>query len=120
MSEYLVILTVALAGAGLVAASVLVRRALAPVDPVPAKYLTYESGVDPVGSAEQWSQGSVRYFAFALVYVIFAVDVVYLFPWALVLRTELGLASLVEMTIFVGIILLGVAHAWRRGLLRWL
>ena len=78
---------------------------------------TYESGVDPVGDG--WMQGSVRYLVFTLLYVIFAVDVVYLFPWALVLRTDLGPASLVEVAIFIGVVLLGLVHALRRGLLRW-
>lgn len=117
MTDYLVVLAVALAGVALVAAAAGGRRLLAPHDPRPTKLTTYESGVDPVGSG--WSQGSVRYFGYALLYVVFAVDVVYLFPWALVLRTELGLASLVEMAIFVGVLLLGLAHVWRRGLLRW-
>ncbi len=117
MAEYLVVLAVVLTGLLLVAAAGLVRRLLAPHDPTQAKTTTYESGVDPVGSG--WSQGSVRYFVYTLLYVVFAVDVVYLFPWALVLRTELGAASLVEMAIFLGVLLLGLAHVWRRGLLRW-
>jgi NADH-quinone oxidoreductase subunit A len=117
MGDYLVVLAVALAGVALVAGAGGARRLLAPSHPTAAKRTTYESGVDPVGSG--WSQGSVRYFAYALLYVVFAVDVVYLFPWALVLRSELGTASLVEMAVFVGVLLLGLAHAWRRGLLRW-
>ena len=51
--------------------------------------------------------------------MIFAVDAVYLFPWALVIRTELGLASLVEMGIFIGVLVVALLHVWRRGLLRW-
>jgi len=107
MADYLVVLAVALAGVALVAAAGGARRLLAPDDPTPAKRTTYESGVDPVGVG--WTQGSVRYFAFALLYVVFA----------LVLRTGLGAASLVEMAVFVGVLLVGLAHAWRRGLLRW-
>jgi len=117
MGEYLVVLAVVLAGVALVGAAGGARRLLAPDDPTAAKRTTYESGVDPVGLG--WSQGSVRYFTYALLYVVFAVDIVYLFPWALVLRTTLGAASLVEMTLFVGVLLLGLVHAWRRGLLRW-
>ena len=75
-------------------------------------------GVDPIG--RDWAQTQVRYLGFAFLYVIFAVDAVYLFPWALVARTELGVASFVEVGIFVGIVLIGLAHAVRRGLLRWL
>lgn len=118
MSDYLVVLAVALAGVVLLLAAEGGRRLLAPSAPTEAKRTSYESGVDPVGSG--WSQGGVRYFVYALLYVVFAVDVVYLFPWALVLDTPLGAASLVEMAIFLGVLLLGLAHLWRRGLLRWL
>ena len=117
MPDYLVVAAVVLAGVALVAAAMGARRLLAPHDPTPAKVTTYESGVDPVGSG--WEQGSVRYLVYTLLYVVFAVDAVYLFPWALVIRTELGLASLVEMGIFVGVIVVALLHVWRRGLLRW-
>lgn len=117
MREYLVVAVVVLAGMALVAAAMGARRLLAPHDPVAGKLTTYESGVDPVGTG--WQQGSVRYLVFALLYVIFAVDAVYLFPWALVVRTDLGPASLVEMTIFIGVLVVALLHVWRRGLLRW-
>lgn len=117
MTDYLVVLVVVLVGIGLVAAGGAARRLLAPHDPTPAKLTTYESGVDPVGQG--WTQGGVRYFVYALLYVVFAVDVVYLFPWALVLDSPLGAASLVEVGIFLGVVLVGLAHVWRRGLLRW-
>lgn len=77
---------------------------------------TYESGVDPVGAG--WAQSQVRYLSFAFLYVIFAVDAIYLFPWALVAR-DLGVTALVEVAIFVVIVLVGLVHAARRGLLRW-
>jgi NADH-quinone oxidoreductase subunit A len=74
--------------------------------------------VDPVG--EGWAQTNVRYFLYAFLYVVFAVDAVYLFPWATVIRRpDLGTTSLVEMGIFLGVLLVGLAHAARRGLLRW-
>ena len=82
------------------------------------KHLTYECGVDPVG--EGWAQSHVRYYVYAYLYVIFAVDAVYLFPWATVIRdANLGTASLVEMGIFLTVLVVGLAHAARRGLLRW-
>ena len=82
------------------------------------KLTTYECGVDPVG--EGWAQTNVRYFLYAFLYVVFAVDAVYLFPWATVIRSaDLGMASLVEMAIFILVVLIGLAHAVRRGLLRW-
>ena len=79
---------------------------------------TYESGVDPVGVG--WAQSQIRYVGFAFLYVVFAVDAVYLFPWALVVRhPDLGLRSLVEIGVFIAILLVGLVHAARRGLLRW-
>ena len=118
MSGYVAVAAVLGAGVLLVTAAMVVRRLLAPHAPHAAKLTTYESGVDPVG--EGWAQTKVRYFVFSFLYVIFAVDAVYLFPWALVVRSNLGAASLVEIAVFVGILLVGLVHAARRGLLRWL
>lgn len=118
MSGYVAVAAVLGAGMALFLAAMTARRLLAPHAPSAAKTTTYESGVDPVG--EGWAQTKVRYFVFSFLYVIFAVDAIYLFPWALVLRSaDLGTASLVEMGIFIGVILLGLGHAARRGLLRW-
>lgn len=118
MSGYVAVAAVLGAGGLLVMTAMLVRRLVAPHHAHPGKLTTYESGVDPVG--EGWAQTKVRYFVYSFLYVIFAVDAIYLFPWALVLRdAELGRVSLVEMGIFIGVIVLGLAHAARRGLLRW-
>jgi NADH-quinone oxidoreductase subunit A len=118
MSGYVAVAAVLGAGVLLVTAAMVARRLLAPRAPLPAKLTTYESGVDPVGDG--WAQTKVRYFVFSFLYVIFAVDAVYLFPWAHVLRdARLGGDSLVEMAIFIGVIVLGLGHAARRGLLRW-
>lgn len=119
MSGYPVIAAVVLVGALLFVAAMGARRLLAPSAPTPAKLTTYESGVDPVGKG--WAQTQVRYLVYAFLYVIFAVDAVYLFPWALVLRNkELGTASLVEVAVFIGVVLVGLVHAARRRLLHWL
>ena len=118
MGGYVVVGAVVLAGILLVVAAGLARRMFAPRAPTNAKLTTYESGVDPVGFG--WAQTTVRYFVYAYLYVIFAVDAVYLFPWATVIRdANLGLASLVEMGIFITVLVVGLAHAGRRGLLRW-
>ncbi len=118
MEGYLAAAAVVLAGVLLVSAAMVVRRLVAPRAAGPVGRRTYESGVDPVGTG--WAQSRVRYLSFAFLYVVFAVDAVYLFPWALVLRdAELGVASLVEVVVFVGVVLLGLVHAARRGLLRW-
>lgn len=118
MTGYVVLAGVSLAGILLFAAAMFMRRLLAPRAPSTAKQSTYESGVDPVPGG--WAQSNVRYIGFAFLYVIFAVDAVYLFPWALVLRDhDLGVASLIEMGIFIAIVLVGLVHAARRGFLSW-
>ena len=110
---------VVLAGVLLATAMLGVNRLMRPRAASPEKLTTYESGVDPVGGG--WAQSTVRYYVYAFLYVIFAVDAVYLFPWATVIRdTQLGTASLVEMGIFVAVLVIGLGHAARRGLLRWM
>lgn len=87
-----------------------------PSNPTREKLLTYESGVDPVG--EGWSQSQIRYYVFALLFVVFDVEAVFIFPWATQLERYAGF-GLVEMGVFVGVLLLGLVYAWRKGVLRW-
>ena len=89
---------------------------LRPRAPSAAKQSTYECGVDPVGSG--WAQANVRYYLYAFVYVVFAVDAVYLFPWATVVESY-GWPTLATMAVFLGVLTVGLLHAWRRGVLRW-
>ncbi|MDZ7679293.1 MAG: NADH-quinone oxidoreductase subunit A [Acidimicrobiales bacterium] len=91
-------------------------RLLRPTRAQPQKYLTYESGADPVG--EEWTQTQVRYYIFALLFVLFDVEAVFIFPWATRLETY-GVFGLVEMAIFIFILALGLLYAWRKKVLRW-
>ena len=116
LGSYATVLAVTVAGVALAGAMLGANRFLRPSRPTAQKLLTYESGVDPVG--EGWAQTHVRYYVFAYLYVIFAVDVVFLFPWATVFA-DLGWASVVEMAIFVGFIAVGLVYAWRTGVLTW-
>lgn len=97
-------------------AAILANRMLRPRAPSPEKLTTYESGMDPVGRG--WSQTMVRYYLYAFLYVVFAVDAVYLFPWATVVAA-FGFATVIEMGIFLGVLALGLLFAWRRGALTW-
>lgn len=81
------------------------------------KQITYESGVDPVGLG--WAQTQVRYYVFALLFVIFDVEAVFIFPWATRIDAY-GWFGLVEMAIFIVLLLLGLVYAIRRKVLRWL
>lgn len=80
------------------------------------KYIAYESGVDPVGN--MWSQTQVRYYIFALLFVIFDVEAVFIFPWATQVEV-LGTSGLIKMTVFIFVLLLGLVHSWRKGVLKW-
>ena len=117
LRSYLTVAIFGAAGFGMLAAMLGVGRLLRPTRPQPEKYLTYESGVDPVGMG--WSQSQVRYYIFALLFVLFDVEAVFIFPWAT--RLEIyGVFGAVEMTIFIGVLALGLLYAWRKGVLRWI
>ncbi|MDX6232854.1 MAG: NADH-quinone oxidoreductase subunit [Nocardioidaceae bacterium] len=116
LDNYLAVGVIVLAGIVLAAGMLGVNRLMRPRVPAREKLLTYESGVDPVGAG--WAQSTVRYYVYAFLYVIFAVDAVFLFPWAVVLE-EIGRAAAVEMGIFIGILVVGLAYAWRKGVLSW-
>jgi NADH-quinone oxidoreductase subunit A len=89
---------------------------LRPKRPQPQKYIAYESGVDPVG--EGWSQSQIRYYVFALLFVMFDVETVFIFPWAVEVKA-LGVFGLIEAGTFILILALGLLYAWRKGVLRW-
>lgn len=120
MSEFLrSYLTVAIFGGaaiGMVALMLGAGSLLRPTRPQPEKYLTYESGVDPVGQG--WAQSHIRYYVFALLFVLFDVEAVFIFPWATQLEVY-GVFGLVEMLIFIVVLALGLLYAWRKGVLKW-
>jgi NADH-quinone oxidoreductase subunit A len=115
-ASYVPVLVIVLVGIALVVAILAANRMLRPTRPTRQKLLTYESGVDPVGVG--WAQVHLRYYVYAYLYVVFAVDVVFLFPWSTVFA-HLGGATLLEMGVFVGVLALGLAYAWREGALKW-
>jgi NAD(P)H-quinone oxidoreductase subunit 3 len=77
---------------------------------------TYESGIEPFGGA--WIQFNIRYYMFALVFVIFDVETVFLYPWAVAFN-RLGVLAFIEALIFIAILVVGLAYAWRKGALEW-
>jgi NADH-quinone oxidoreductase subunit A len=114
--SYGIVLAVAIGGALLVSVAFLAAKVIAPNRPVAEKLLTYECGMDPVG--EGWSQTQVRYFLYAFLFVIFDVESVFLFPWALVFE-RLGYTAVVEMAVFIGILAVGLLYAYKKGVLHW-
>jgi NADH-quinone oxidoreductase subunit A len=87
-----------------------------PSRPSDAKLLTYECGERPFGDSRV--KFRVRYYIFALVFVIFDVEVVFLYPWAVNFR-ELGLFGLIEMFVFLGVLVIGLIYAWKKKVLQW-
>jgi NADH-quinone oxidoreductase subunit A len=92
-------------------------RIVAPRKPNPIKQSTYECGIETVG--ESWVQFKAQYYIFALVFLVFDVETVFLFPWALTLK-KLPLYAVLEGILFIGILVVGLVFAWRKGMLEWI
>ena len=92
------------------------NRLLAPRKPGPIKLDIYECGTQTVG--DPWSRFGVQYYVYALLFVLFDVEVVFLFPWAVVYR-QFGPMALAEMGVFLGILIVGLVYAWGTGTLEW-
>jgi NADH:ubiquinone oxidoreductase subunit 3 (subunit A) len=80
------------------------------------KNTTYECGENPQGSA--WIQFNIRFYVFALIFIVFDVEAVFLFPWAVVFRS-LGLLAFLEGLVFIGILVVALTYVWRKGDLEW-
>ena len=121
MSDFLrQYLTVAIFGGiavGLLAVVLWVGSLIRPQRAEGEHYTTYESGVDPVG--DSWVQSPIRYYVFALLFVLFDVEAVFIFPWAIQLEVY-GWFGAIEMIVFIGLLALGLLYAWRKGVLKWL
>ena len=116
LRQYLTVAIFAVVGIGLGATLLGIGRIFRPVRPQEQKYLVYESGVDPVGTG--WSQSQIRYYIFALLFVMFDVEAVFIFPWATRLEAY-GTFGLVEMLVFILILLVGFIYVWKKGALQW-
>ncbi|GHA63205.1 NADH-quinone oxidoreductase subunit A [Pontibacter akesuensis] len=126
-SDFGTILLFLVGGAIFVVIGMLTSRLIRPNNPNAEKLTTYESGEEPIGSA--WVQFNPRFYVVALIFIIFDVELAFLFPWATVFgRKELidatdglwGWFALAEMFIFIGVLVLGLAYAWAKGHLDWI
>jgi NADH-quinone oxidoreductase subunit A len=91
-------------------------RLVAPRKPNPIKQSTYECGIETVG--DSWVQFKAQYYVFALVFLVFDVETVFLFPWALSLK-QMPLFVVLEGVLFIAILVAGLVYAWRKGILEW-
>ncbi len=114
--DWAVALIVAAVGLGAMGAMFAVSHIIAPKRPSAAKDIPYECGIPP--APFRWSQIQIRYYVFAILFLIFDVEAVFLFPWALVFLKTIP-AVFYEMLIFIAILFFGVIYGWRKGVLQW-
>ncbi|PQA58523.1 NADH-quinone oxidoreductase subunit A [Siphonobacter curvatus] len=126
ISDFGSILLFLIAGILFLAVMLAIARLIRPARPNEEKLSTYESGEEPVGNANV--QFNIRFYSIALIFLLFDVELVFLFPWATVFGQESliqetngrwGMFALLEMFLFIGILALGLAYAWRKGHLDW-
>jgi len=127
ISGFGIVLLFIVGGLGFLIVTLLVGKILRPSRPTPEKQTTYESGEDPSGTA--WGQFNVRFYVIALVFLLFEAELVFLFPWATVFGNEALVSetdglwarfSMVETFIFIGILAIGLAYVWAKGMLEWI
>ena len=114
--NWMVVLLVAGVGLAAVLGMFLASFLMAPKRKSAIKEMPYECGIEPV--PYRWSQIQIRYYVFAILFLIFDVEAVFLFPWAVVFLESTSVVFY-EMLIFIGILFFGVVYAWRKGVLQW-
>lgn len=113
---YLFIGLLTIVALALAIAPLLLSKLVAPKKPGLTKTASYECGLESRG--DPWAQFRVQYYLYALLFVIFDVEVVFLYPWALVWK-ELGVVALAELAVFLAVLAVGLVYAWKKGLLEW-
>ncbi len=116
MQGWLSILIMIALGAVFALAGVLLSRVLGPHKPSPEKLAPYECGVPPVGDARE--RQSVKFYLVAMIFLLFDIEVAFLYPWAMALR-DLQWMGFVQVVVFVGLLLAGYIYVWRKGALDW-
>jgi NADH-quinone oxidoreductase subunit A len=96
--------------------TLLISYLVQPRYPEPEKLTTYECGSEPFSDARM--PFPVRYYIFAMLFVIFDIEVIFLYPWAVVFK-KIGVIGLIEMMIFIGLFVVAYVYAWRKGALEW-
>ncbi|PWB77202.1 MAG: NADH-quinone oxidoreductase subunit A [Candidatus Methylomirabilota bacterium] len=114
--SYLPIFILILVAVGFALATLFLSHVLGPRRPTRAKLAPYECGIDPVGSARE--RFSVKFYLVAMLFIIFDIEIVFLYPWAVIL-SSLKLFGLIEMVLFLGILLIGLLYVWKKGGLEW-
>jgi NADH-quinone oxidoreductase subunit A len=116
LRDYLPIVILLGVSTGLAIAMVTLGQILGPRRDTPEKLMPYESGMTPIGTAVR--RMPVRFYLIAVLFVLFDIEVIFLLPWAVVLR-KLGMFGLIEMLVFVIVLLVGYVYVWKKGALEW-
>jgi NADH-quinone oxidoreductase subunit A len=116
LTDFSRILAFFIIGAVFVAGGLIVARLLRPKRPYADKLTSYECGEEPIG--DSWIRFNIRFYVVALIFLVFDVEIVFLFPWALVFK-KLGMFAFIEMMVFLAILLVGFAYVWAKGDLEW-
>jgi len=114
--DWAAVVIVGLVGLAAIGGMFLTSRMAAPKRPSAIKDTPYECGIPP--APYRWSQIHIRYYVFAILFLIFDVEAVFLFPWAVIFLETIP-AVFYEMLIFIGILFFGVVYSWRKGVLQW-
>jgi NADH-quinone oxidoreductase subunit A len=116
MNGWLPILIMIGLGAGFGAFNIILSHLVAPKKPTPEKLAPYECGMPPVGDAHE--RMSVKFYLVAMIFLLFDIEVAFLYPWAMALR-ELGWPGFVQVVLFMALLLAGYVYVWRKGALDW-
>ncbi len=116
MTEYLPIAVLFIVATGLAILIVMLGHLLGPRRPTPRKSLPYESGMRPIGPGQR--RMPIHFYRIAVLFILFDIEVIFFLPWAVVYR-KLGIFGLVEMFVFIVILFVGFAYAWKTGALEW-
>lgn len=116
LRDYLPIVILLGVSTGLAIVMVTLGQILGPRRDTPEKLMPYESGMIPIGTAVR--RMPVRFYLIAVLFVLFDIEVIFLLPWAVVLR-KLGMFGLIEMLVFVIVLLVGYVYVWKKGALEW-
>ena len=95
---------------------IILAKFVVPKKPSPIKNSSYECGIESTG--DSWVQFKVQYYIYALIFVIFDIEVIFIYPWAVAFK-QMGLFALIEMFIFVAILVMGLIYAWKKNVLEW-
>lgn len=116
LDNYLAVFLATIVGIVLVATALIAARVLAPYSKERGKSISYECGMLPIGRTR--TQITARYYLFAILFLIFDIEAVFLFPWAVNLAASTAMVFW-EMVVFIGILAAGLGYAWKKGVLQW-